>query len=118
DRRSRSPPDTPSTLTAPTGRRSTETTDQQPDPERSPRAPPATTEAHNAAEHSGRLPPASATNLRSDEFRPPRCLAMRLTGTPASRISQIVFLSSSENRTTTTPPDRRHHCPPIRPALR
>jgi hypothetical protein len=25
---------------------------------------------------------------------------MRLTGTPASRISQIVFLSSSENRAT------------------
>ena len=59
----------------------------------------------------GRLPPASAMNFRSDEFCRPRCLAMRLTGTPASRMSQIVFLSSSENRTTTTPPDRRHPKP-------
>jgi hypothetical protein len=42
----------------------------------------------------GRLPRASAMNLRSDEFRRPRCLAMRLTGTPTSRMSQIVFLSS------------------------
>jgi hypothetical protein len=66
----------------------------------------------------GRLPPASAMNFRSDEFCRPRCLAMRLTGTPASRISQIVFRSSSENRTTPTPPDRRHHCSPIRTVLR
>ena len=35
----------------------------------------------------GRLPPASAMNLRSEEFCLPRCLAMRLTGTPASRMS-------------------------------
>jgi hypothetical protein len=49
-------------------------------------------------------------NFRSDEFCRPKCLAIRLTGTPASRISQIVPLSSSENRTTTTPPDRRQQC--------
>jgi hypothetical protein len=56
----------------------------------------------------GRRPPASAMNFRSDEFCRPKCLAMRLTGTPASRMSQIVFLSSSENRATPTPPDRQH----------
>jgi hypothetical protein len=47
-------------------------------------------------------------NFRSDEFWRPKCRAMRLTGTPASRMSQIVFLSASENRATTTPPDRRN----------
>jgi hypothetical protein len=31
-----------------------------------------------------------------------------LTGTPASRMSQIVSFSSSQNRTTATPPGRRH----------
>jgi hypothetical protein len=56
----------------------------------------------------GRFPPALAMNVRSDEFCRPKCLAMRFTDTPASRMSQIVFLSSSENRTTPTPPDRRH----------
>ena len=43
---------------------------------------------------AGRFPPASAMNLRNDKFRLPRCLAMRLTGTPASRMSQIVCRSS------------------------
>ena len=42
---------------------------------------------------------------------------MRLTGTPASRMSQIVLLSSGENRAIRGPPDRRHHCSPIRPVL-
>jgi hypothetical protein len=46
-------------------------------------------------------------NLRNDEFCLPRCFAMRFTGTPASRMSQITTLSASENRATTTPPDRR-----------
>ena len=40
----------------------------------------------------GRFPPASAMNLRNELFCLPRCRAMRLTGTPASRRSQIVFL--------------------------
>ena len=40
-----------------------------------------------------------------------------LTGTPASRMSQIVCLSSGENRAIHAPPDRRHHCPPIRQVL-
>lgn len=48
-------------------------------------------------------------NFRTDELCRPKCLAIRLTATPASRISQIVALSSSENRTT-TPPDRRQQC--------
>ena len=54
----------------------------------------------------GRAPPADAMNVRNDEFCRPKCLAIRFTGTPASRIDQIVSFSSSENRTTTTPPDR------------
>jgi hypothetical protein len=45
-------------------------------------------------------------NLRNEEFCLPKCLAMRLTGTSASRISQIVALSSSENRSIAAPPDR------------
>ena len=62
----------------------------------------------------GLVPPRSAMNLRSEEFCLSRCLAMRLTGTPASRISQIVFRSSSENRAISTPPDQCTHCSPIR----
>ena len=46
----------------------------------------------------GLLLPWSAMNFLIDTFCQPRCLAIRLTGTPASRMSQIVFWSSSENR--------------------
>jgi hypothetical protein len=57
-------------------------------------------------------------NFRSEEFWRPRCLAMRFTGTPASRISQIVALSASVNLAITVPPHRRHQCSPIREVLR
>ena len=66
----------------------------------------------------GRLPPASAMNFRSDTFCLPRCFAMRFTGTPASRMSQITAFSASENRLTPAPPDRRRECSPIRQPLR
>ena len=66
----------------------------------------------------GRFPPASAMNLRNDTFCLPRCLAMRLTGTPASRMSQIVWRSSSLKRLhICIPPDRWNQCPPIRLVL-
>lgn len=52
----------------------------------------------------GRRSPASAMNFRSDEFCLPKRLAIRLTGAPASRISQIVALSSSENRISPSAP--------------
>ncbi len=59
-----------------------------------------------------------AMNLRNEEICRPRCLAMRLTGTPRSRMSQILALSASLKRLhTRTPPDRPHHCPPIRLVL-
>jgi hypothetical protein len=46
-------------------------------------------------------------------------LAMRLTGTPASRMSQIVCCSSSVNRLAiSTPPGRRTQCSPISQVLR
>jgi len=47
-----------------------------------------------------------------------RCMAMRLTGTPASRMPQIVALSSSENRAIPTPPGRRTLCSQISQVLR
>ena len=45
-------------------------------------------------------------------------LSACLTGTLASRMSHLVFLSSSENRATSPPPDRRHQCSSIRLVLR
>ena len=69
------------------------------------------------------LPSTSDASLRARnelaqrEFCLPRCLAMRFTGTPASRMSQMVCFSASLKRLTTTPPDRRTQCSPIRLVL-
>ena len=108
-----SPPGRSSKLTGPSRERSTGATNPRPDPrdllslfERQPKLRP--------LPRSRTSPAASAMNLRNDEFCRPRCLAMRLTGTPASRISQIVFLSSSESRATQHLPIDDTKCSPIR----
>ena len=53
--------------------------------------------------------------LAERDVLPPRSLAIRSTGTPASRTSAILTWSSLENRfPISTPHDRRTQCSPIR----
>ncbi len=88
----RSPHGRPSKGNAAVLRRSPSSKGRRPDSGRSPLVPPKRDGAPSAHVRAlGLAPPWSAMNFLSDEFCLPRCIAMRLTGTPASRMSQIVL---------------------------